>query len=180
MILSFSGFSGVGKDTAAEYMACKYGYTQVSWATEIRKHLLNTMVWNNIPEFYKQKKTLHIRSVKEWELASGFHRELVKIGYDSAVSLACRQKTLKTIQRLHTDGYNVVISDSRREEEIVHCHYCVNIVSKNVRRPVQDFDDMISEHMFDYTIHNDGSLDAFRKELDNLETEKLRSDGFYD
>lgn len=53
MIIGITGVAGSGKDTAADYLVSKYGFTKVSFAA-ILKNMLSV---TGLPEPSKQAKT---------------------------------------------------------------------------------------------------------------------------
>lgn len=187
MIISLSGYATSGKDSVADILAEDYGFIKYAWADSVRlaAQALNPIVGIVDEKIVRYNDALDILgyTVAKAELPE-FRRILQYIGTEVGRELigddVWVSTTLRRIEREHSLKDNIVITDTRfhNEADAVRNASGVKSGGKNflvrVHRPdVGPASDHPSETqqdeiVFDYHLHNDGSLDDLRNSVKTL------------
>lgn len=160
-IISLSSVgSGVGKDSVADILVKYHGFTQFSWASELRREVAKSFRESvgdsiEVPQNYLEN-TPHIIPNKFWEASSGFCSALRS--YENKRKIFIRnQQYLQTI----IPGSKLVVSDTRFpcEVEFMRSQDAELVLVEGVaRRGVFEFDNLLSRVIWDYKLDNYGEL----------------------
>jgi hypothetical protein len=166
MIISLTGLSGCGKDTAA-IMLSKNGFVRFAWASAIRR-----IVAKGFPDAPPQylSQSGFIEADKQWEKNSGFHDRLLNLS--DAVTQQAFLDSLAEIENLSRLGFNIVVSDTRfpREYKFLreYCAIMVEIIREHRCRTPQKHDRHLESMVFDYKVANNGSLNDLAEQLKQI------------
>ena len=189
MIIMLNGYSGVGKDTVAEYLASKHGYSRYAIADPLREML--EMINPIVDVDRRSGDAIHLADALAdggWDRAkrgcSEVRRLLEATGQAARDALgkyvwmyALEHRTSRDSIRLGSRNSDVVVSDVRYENEfqwLGNDAYDLNGGEALVRveRPgIGPVSDHVSAGVLsypDYTIVNDGSLDDLYAKVDAL------------
>lgn len=178
MIISFTGYSGVGKDAAAQFLINECGYTRVAFADPLREMLyaLNPIVG------YKSRSGIMI-DVKTlvdelgWDEAKRKHQEvrelLQRLGTEAGRNILGANIWVDTAIRKVEALEKVVITDVRFPNEACAILNKSGIVVRITRQGYAPINDHISDaglgdYWISHTIENDGTLEDLREKIMEL------------
>lgn len=189
MIIMLNGYSGVGKDTVAEYLASKHGYSQYAIADPLREML--EMINPIVDVDRRSGDAIHLADALAdggWDRAKrGCNevRRLMEATGQAARDVLGNDVWMYTLEyridrdsiRLGSGNSDVVVSDVRYENEFECLGNAADgrgdgVVLVRVERPgIGPVSDHVSAGVMpypDYTIVNDGSLDDLYAKVDAL------------
>jgi Deoxynucleotide monophosphate kinase len=182
LIIGINGAKGSGKDTVANYLVEKYGFTRIGFADALKEScaaLFNVPPasfedWKNNPDAVVQvvapgvSKILSFREILQ-RYGTESHREV--FGDNFWVEVA-----MKKVNELDFEGNNVVISDMRFPNELDAVANHSGILWK-IRRPGYDVEQSGDTHQseqfladayFDAIILNNASIDGLYETVDEV------------
>lgn len=170
VLIGMAGKAGSGKDTAANFLKEHYPFRSVAFADPIRagmtamlgleaKHFAHPFKEEVIPEIGKSPRQMMQALGTEWA------RECVNV--DLWLILA-----KKKVDEYHADGYDVVITDVRFENEAAMIRNAggtiVHIVRGNGTAVAHASEAGVKVHENDYYINNNGTLEDLYSLMDGL------------
>lgn len=168
-IISLSSLgSGVGKDSVAEILVKHHGFTQFSWASELRRQVAKSFREHmEVPHNYLEN-SLHIIPDKFWEVDVCFGDALRS--YENKRKIFVRnQQALQTFLRASNPEEKLVISDTRfpcEAEFLRSLDAKMILVEGYPRRGVFEYDNLLPSEVWDYKLNNFGELCELRKRVE--------------
>jgi hypothetical protein len=176
MLIGLNGFKGVGKDTVGQILVEQYDYERLAFADKVKEvasalfDLQPATAW----DFHKNER----HSVIELNFNGGTRRTftvrhfLQRIGTEMGRNVFGQDFWVDLVLPSESDydGRNIVVTDARFDNELRRIK---ELGGYNVRilRSGFDGDNHASEQkpdvrLIDYFIHNDGSFEDLRDEVD--------------
>lgn len=169
MIIGITGVAGSGKDTAADYLVSKYGFTKVSFAA-ILKNMLSVA---GLPE--PSNRDDKEKNVKGFNFT--WREAAQTLGTEWGRSLDENIWVKLTMASLE-DGKNYVFSDVRFDNEAKAIIYKNGINLQMCGRSVDlgqnaghASEKGVDEYWITHIIGNSGTIDVLYKQLDGIVSE---------
>lgn len=166
MIIGITGVAGSGKDTAADYLVSKYGFTKVSFAA-ILKNMLSVA---GLPE--PSNRDDKEKNVEGFDFT--WREAAQTLGTEWGRSLDENIWVKLTMASLE-DGKNYVFSDVRFDNEALAIirknGVTVQINGRSVdlgQNSVHVSERGVDEYWITHIIGNSGSIDVLHKQLDGI------------
>lgn len=172
MLVGLNGESRSGKDSVAQILVRKYGFTQVALATAIRNILLDLDPWVHLNNgTLVELSVLHSNCGGDWDEIKARSRDsvewMIKLG-QSARSHVSEDVWLQAAfpfgERL---SGNIVVSDIRQPNEVVFLHRHGGLLWR-IERPGTEkrgMDDLLKNVSIDAIIDNSGTIEQLEEIL---------------
>lgn len=180
MHIILTGKAGSGKDTIADYLISKYGYTKISLASSLKRLVQDVFV---LTDFQTHDRTERERTLPEWGDGTWSVRKLLQhIGTELFRNTIDREIWVKSlVKRISIGNSKYVVNDCRFENELTYFkNHLSNCKSIRVNRPEYMGDVGIKGHesesynlSTDYIIENDSTIEDLHYKIDNLICSKI-------
>lgn len=174
MLIGLNAESRAGKDSVAQILVRKYGFTQVALATAIRNILLDLDPWISLNSGEKRHLAdFHLEVGGDWDIIKDESRDavewMIKLGQSARTNVSedvWLEAAFPSGQRIV--GNDIVVSDIRQMNEVQFMYRNGGELWKIKRDGTEKrgMDDLLRNVKFDETISNNGTLEDLENTVD--------------
>jgi hypothetical protein len=176
VIIGLSGYARSGKDTVANNLVEKRGFTKLALADSLKELAIRVNPWIHVPETFSNEQLSNLVDRMGWDWAKSVpevRRFLQALGTEVRNVLG-EDTWIEALKRKIyqlPEGSNVVIPDVRFQNEANWLYYTGNQVWNIARPGVGPVNDHVSEvdmkhwNKFDWSIWNSGTVEELQESV---------------